>query len=119
MLSTVSDASTPQLAPSIKSPKLQYQARALLLPAPQVEKISASKLIHYFSGHPVVFGFLASLPPDNVTLNPASKRVDLSLSDWHCAPMATHANLDTAQLISHTRIALVNAIASFRVLMVV
>ena len=38
-----------QLAPSIKSCKLWCQAGALLWPVPQAGKMSASKLIYYFS----------------------------------------------------------------------
>ena len=45
LLSTISDISRLQLAPSIQSYKLWCQARALLLPG----KMSTSKLIHYFS----------------------------------------------------------------------
>ena len=30
--------------------------------------MSASKLTHHFSSHPAAFGFLASLPSDNITL---------------------------------------------------
>ena len=52
-LSTLSDTSKPQLTPSIRSCKLWCQARALLAPVPLATKMSASKLIHYFSSHPV------------------------------------------------------------------
>ena len=42
LVNTISDNSRPQLAPSVKSQKLLCQARALLLPIPQVGKIPAS-----------------------------------------------------------------------------
>ena len=48
-VSTISVTSKPQLAPRIKSHQLWCQARALLLPVPLAGKISASKLIQYFS----------------------------------------------------------------------
>ena len=44
--------------------------------------MSASELIHYFSGNPAAFGLCASLPPDNITLNPANKMIDQSLSNF-------------------------------------
>ena len=59
-VNTVSDTSRPQLAPSIRSHKLCYQARTLLLPVLLAGRMSASKLIHYNSGHPVTFGFWTS-----------------------------------------------------------
>ena len=45
---------------------INYGARlgALLLPVPQVGKMSVSKLIYYFSSHAATFGFQASSPPD-------------------------------------------------------
>ena len=56
-VSTVSDTSKPQLAPSICTHKLWCQARALLAPVSLATKMSTSKLIHYFSSHPAAFGF--------------------------------------------------------------
>ena len=56
-VSTLSDNSKPQLAPSIHTCKLWCQARALLAPVSLATKMSASKLIHYFSSHPAAFGF--------------------------------------------------------------
>ena len=56
-VSTVSDASRLQLAPSIKWHKTWYQARALHLPVPQAGKMLTSKLIHYSSSHPATLGF--------------------------------------------------------------
>ena len=38
--------------------------------------MSASKLIHYLCSHPVAFGFWASSPADNITLNPTNKKTD-------------------------------------------
>ena len=84
---TLSDNSKLQLAPSIHTHKLWCQARALLAPVSLATKMSASKLIHYFSIHPAAFGFWASTPPDNISLNSANRKVDQSLSDWywcHC-----------------------------------
>ena len=75
----------------------------------------ASKLICYSSSHPPAFGFLASSQPDNITLNSAIKRTDQSLSDFQTSiHAATHATLDTEQLIFHTRMALADTIASFQ-----
>ena len=48
-VSTISDTSKPQLAPSIRSHKLWCQAKVFLVPVPLATKMSASKLIHYFS----------------------------------------------------------------------
>ena len=56
-VSTISDTSMLQLAPSICTHKLWCQARALLAPVSLATKMSASKLIHYFSSHPAAFGF--------------------------------------------------------------
>ena len=61
-VSTLSDNSKPQLAPSIHTHKLRCKARALLAPVSLATKMSASKLIHYFSSHPAAFGFQASTP---------------------------------------------------------
>ena len=82
LVSTISDTSEPQLAPSIRSCKLWCQARVLLTPVPLATKMSASKLICYFSSHPVAFGFLSSTPPDNITLTPANRKADQSLSEF-------------------------------------
>ena len=57
LVSTLSDNSKLQLAPSIHTHKLWCQARALLTPVSLATKMSASKLIHYFSSHPIAFGF--------------------------------------------------------------
>ena len=65
-VSTLSDNSKLQLAPNICTCKLWCQARALLAPVSLATKMSASKLIYYFSSHPAAFGFTASTPPDNI-----------------------------------------------------
>ena len=78
-ISTLSDNSKLQLAPSICTHKLWCQARALLAPASLATKMSASNLICYFSSHPAAFGFQASTPPDNISLNSANRKVDQSL----------------------------------------
>ena len=98
-ISTLSDNSKLQLAPSIQTCKLWCQARALLAPVSLATKMLASKLIHYFSSHPVAFGFWASTPRDNISLNSANRKADQSLSDFQTS--TTHATLDTEQLISH------------------
>ena len=76
-------------------------------------KMSTSKLIHYFSSHPVAFGFQASTPPDNISLNSANREADQSLSDFQTGVgAATHATLDTEQLISHLWVTLVDTLSS-------
>ena len=77
-VSTISDTSKPQLAPSIRSHKLWCQARTLLLPVSFAIMMSASKLILYFSSHPAAFVFQSSTPPDNITLNPANRKANQS-----------------------------------------
>ena len=112
-VSTVSDTSKLQLAPSIRTHKLGCQAWALLAPVSLATKMSTSKLIHYFSSHPAAFGFQASTPPDNISLNSANRKVDQSLSDFQTGLGATaHATLDTEQLISHLQVALVDTLSS-------
>ena len=87
--------------------------RDLLAPVSVATKVSASKLIHYFSSHPAAFGFQASTPPDNISLNSANRKVDQSLSDFQTGLGATaHATLDTEQLISHLQVALVDTLSS-------
>ena len=54
-VSTLSDNSKPQLAPSIGTHKLWCQAMALLAPVSLATKMSATKLIHYFSSQPAAF----------------------------------------------------------------
>ena len=95
LVSTLSDDSQPQLVPSIHTHKLWCQARALLAPVSLATKMSASKLIHYFSSHPAAFGFWASTPPDNITLNSGNRKADQSLSVFQTGVgTATHATLD-------------------------
>ena len=77
-INTLSDNSKLQLAPSIRSHKLWCQARALLATVPLATKMSASKLIHYFSSHLAAFGFWSSTPPDNITLSIANRKADQS-----------------------------------------
>ena len=77
--------------------------------------MSPSKLICYFSIHAALFGFWASLPPDNITLNPANMMVGQSSSDFHTGiGAATCATLDTEQFISCTRTALIHTNASLQ-----
>ena len=112
-VSTLSDNSKLQLAPSIHTLKLWWQARALLAPVSLATKMSVSKLIRYFSSHPAAFGFWASTPPANITLNSANRKVDQSLSDFQTGLGATaHATLDTEQLISYLQVALVDTLSS-------
>ena len=113
LVCTLSDNSKPQLAPSIQTHKLWCQARALLAPVSLATKMSASKLICYFSSHPAAFGFWASTPPDNIFLNSANRKTDQSLLDFQTGVGATaHATLDTEQLISCLWVALVDTLSS-------
>ena len=105
-VSTLIDNSKLQLAPSIRSHELLCQARVLLAPVPLATKMSASKLIHYFSNHPAAFGFWSSTLLDNTTLTSAYRKADQSLSNLQtCVGATAHANLDTEQLISCLRVA--------------
>ena len=75
--------------------------------------MSASKLICYFSNHPTAFGFWSSTPPNNITLTPANRKADQSLSEFQTSiGAAVHATLDTEQLISHLRVAPVDNLSS-------
>ena len=95
LVSTLSDNSKPQLASSICTHKLWCQARALLATVSLATKMSASKLICSFSSHPASFGFWASTPPDNITLNFANRKADQSLSDFQTGVVAAaHATPD-------------------------
>ena len=79
---------------------------------PQAVKMSASKLIHYLSSHPAAFGIQASLPSDNITLNPGNKRTE-SLSDFQTGiGAAVYATLDTEWHISHTKTAVLDTVAT-------
>ena len=70
--------------------------------------MSASKLIHYLSSHPAAFGFWASTPPDNITLNSINRKTVQSFSDFQTGVgAAAHATLDTEQLIPFLWVALV------------
>ena len=112
-ISTLSDNSKPQLAPSIWTHKLWCQARVLLAPVSLATKMSASKLIHYFSSHLAAFGFWISTPPDNITLNSANKKTGQSLPDFQTGVgAAEHATLDTEQLISCLWVVLVDTLSS-------
>ena len=73
----------------------------------------ASKLICYFSSHPTAFGFWSSTPLDNITLTSNNRKADQNISDVQTGfGAATHAILDTEQLISHFRVALVDTLFS-------
>ena len=75
--------------------------------------MSASKLLHYFSSHPAAFGFRASTPPDNISLNSVNRKVDQSLSDFQtCVGATAHATLDTEQIISCLQVAIVDTLSS-------
>ena len=63
----------------------------------------------------MAFGFWASAPPDNITLNHTNKMTDRSFSYFQTGIGGTAlASLDTEQLISHTRAAFVDTIASLQ-----
>ena len=68
LVSTLSDTSKLQVAPSIKSDKLWCQARVLILPVSLATTLSVPKDIHYVSSHPAAFGFKATTPPHNTVL---------------------------------------------------
>ena len=69
--------------------------------------MSASKLIHDFSRCPAAFQFWSSTSPDNITLNPASRKAEQSLSEFQTGiGAAACVTLNTDQLIPHLRIAL-------------
>ena len=75
--------------------------------------MSASKLNHYFSSHPAAFGFWSWTPPDNITLTSVKRKADQSLSDLQTGvDAAAYATLDTEQLISCLRVALVDSLSS-------
>ena len=112
LVSTLSDYSELQLASSIRSCKLWCQARDLLAPVPLATKMSASKLICYFSSHPTAFGFWSLTPLDNITLTSANREGDQSLSDLETGiGAAAHATLDAEQLISCLRVALLDTLS--------
>ena len=79
LVSTLSDNSELQLAPSIRSCKLWCQARTPLAPVSLATKMSASKLVHYFSSQPAAFRLWSLTPPDNITLTSANGKADQSL----------------------------------------
>ena len=113
LVSTLSDNSKLQLASSIRSHKLWCQARAPLAPVPLATKLLASKLIRYFSSHPAAFRFQSSTPLYNITLSSAYRKADQSLSDLQMeVGAAAYAALDTKQLISYLRVALLDTLSS-------
>ena len=117
-ISTISDTSNLQLAPSIKSYKLWFQAGALPFPVSLAGKMSASKLIWYFSSHLAASGSWSSSLPDNITSNPANEKIDHSLSDFQTdIDVAAYSTLDTEQLISIPELLLMIPLPLFRILM--
>ena len=83
------------------------------MPVSLATKMSASKLIHYFSSHPAAFGFWSSTPTDNISLNSANWKADQSVLDFQTGlGAAAHATLDTEQLISCLGVALVDTLSS-------
>ena len=95
LVSTISDTSKLQLTPSIRSHKLWCQARVFLAPVSLATKMSASKLIYYFSSHPAAFEFQSSTSPDNSTLVPANRKDDQSLSEFRLAFVLLLMSLST------------------------
>ena len=113
LVSTVSYTSKLQLAPSIRSHKLWCQARALLSPVSMAAKMLASKVTQNFSSHPAAFEFQSTTLQDNITLNPANRKADWSLSEFQTGiGAAAHATLDTEKLISCIRVAPVDTVSS-------
>ena len=85
----------------------------LLAHVPLANKTSAPTLICYFFSHPAAFGFQSTTPPDNITLTPANREADQSLSNFQTGIVAAaHATLDTEQLISYLRVALADTLTS-------
>ena len=104
-----------QLTPSIRPHKLWCQARALLAPVsvPLANKMSASKLICYFSSHSTAFGFQSSTQLDNIALTPTNRKADQRLAEFQAGIVtAAHATLNTEQQFSCLRFALVYTISS-------
>ena len=63
--------------------------------------------------HPAAIGFWSSTPPDNITLTPANRKADQSLSEFQTGTGAAALGiLNMEQLISYLRVALVDAISS-------
>ena len=88
---------------------------ALLSPVSLATKMSASKLIYYFLSHQAAFGFQFSIPQDNITLNPANRKVCQSILEYQSdIGTALHTTLSTEQLISCTRVTLVATISSLQ-----
>ena len=80
---------------------------------PLATKMLASKLIHYFSSHPADFRFQSLTPLNNITLTSANRKVDQSLSNLQTGVgAAAHSTLDTDQLISCLRVALLHTLSS-------
>ena len=74
--------------------------------------MSACKLICYFSSLPVAFEFQAASAPGNITLNPANKKTDQSLSGFQTGiGGASQVILDTKELFSHTKGTCIDTIA--------
>ena len=113
-VSTISNTCKPQLALRIRSHQLGARlGQALLASVSGATKMSASKLIHYFSSHPAAFGIWSSTPPDNITLTPANRKADQSLSEFQTGVgAAAHATLSMDQVICHLRVALVDTVSS-------
>ena len=79
-------------------------------------KVSDSKLICYFSSHLAAFGFQSTPPPDNITLHPANRKADQSLSEFQTSTgAAVHATFSMEQLISHVRAAFVDTISFLQI----
>ena len=73
--------------------------------------MSASKLTHYFSNHPAAVGVWSSTPSDNITLTPANRKAEHSLSEFQTGIGAAHSTFNTEQLISHLRVSLVDTLS--------
>ena len=91
-VSTISDTSEPQPPPNINSDKLWFQARSLLLPVSLTDKMSAFKLIWYFSSHPAVFWFqYSSLPESSLESCKYNWSNNSWFSDWHWCGCSYHS----------------------------
>ena len=82
---------------------------------PLAGKMSALKLIHYFTSHQVTFGFQAPSLSDDINLNAANKRTDCSLSDFQNGLVQLLIPLlDTEPITYHSITALVDTITSLQ-----
>ena len=77
-----------------------------------------SKLNQHFSSHLAAFALLSSSHPDNITLNPANRKADQSISDFQTGTgAAAHVTIDIEQLFLLPEQLLLTPLPVFRILM--